>query len=747
MTKEVFDQQFALSLRRLEELWQRVDELPKQRSEVWQQVDEFPEKQQERLKESLEDLSLSLQDLQIAVEELRQQNEELAESRMLVDAERRRYQELFDFAPDGYLVTTQEGTILEANKTAAQLLNVSSGRLVGKPLVVCVTPEERRNFYSQLRQLQSGKSIKNWQVQLRRWRGSCFEASFTVTPVRGSQGKVVGLRWQMQDLTPTQNGSSTEPQNTRLFCSMFENAAIGIALLDNQGRVIKINRALQEMLGYPSEELQRVLPELLNLDKAGVESAMFQQLMTGKRCSYQWEKRFVAPNTPMQWGRLTVSRVQGSHVESTFAFCTLENVTELHQLKAAQEQTIKQQQAIKQLEASYQEHTPTSSQLVETEPQQLAPLVEHIGKILNDILSSTPEFFLIYDRTGKNIYVNRSAAQALGLAQSDFISNTWQQLELPAEIMERLDAQRAAVFATGQPITDEASFSTVDGIRDYDYTISPISDINNNPDAVVVTIRDITEQKRAAVAASEALAKEEEFSALKTHFSYFVSVVVQELRNPLNNIFACTKLLENNAPPGADEKQLNYLQLIQVNVRRINQLLNNLLFIRKVEARELRLNPASIELTEFCSELTEDLQQGVGFQHKLSFIHQGQCSNACMDKKLLRHLLTNLLLNAIKYSPEKSEIKMELVCQEEQAIFHIQDSGIGIPQKDQEFLFKTLHRGSNVGTVPGSGLGLLIIKQCVDLQGGEISVESQEGVGTTFTVRLPLNLRQEGSQQ
>lgn len=750
MTKEVFDQQFALSLRRLEELWQRVDELPKQPSQVWQQVDELPEKQQELLKESLEDLSLSLQDLQIAAEELRQHNEELAESRMIIEAERRRYQELFDFAPDGYLVTTQDGTILEANKTAAQLFNVSSERLVGKPLIVCVDPEERRNFYSQLRQLQKGESIKNWQVQLRRWRGSCFEASFTVAPVRGSQGKVVGLRWQLQDVTPPQNGNSTGQQSTRLFCSMFENAAIGMALLDNQGRVIKINRALQEMLGYSSEQLQRVLPELLNLDKAGVESAMFQQLMTGKRCSYQWEKRFLAENTPIQWGRLTISRVQGTHVESTFAFCTLEDVTELHQLKAAQEQAIKQQQAIQQqqviqhLEASYQEQTAASNQLVETEPQQLAPLVEHIGRILNDILSSTPEFFLIYDRTGKNIYVNRAAAQALGLAQSDFISNTWQQLELPAEIMERLDAQRAAVFATGQPITDEASFPTVDGIRDYDYTISPISDINNNPDAVVVTIRDITEQKRAAVAASEALAKEEEFSALKSHFSYFVSVVVQELRNPLNNIFACTKLLENNTQPGADEKQLNYLHLIQVNVRRINQLLNNLLFIRKIEAKELRLNPASLDLTEFCGELTEDLQQGVGFQHKLSFIHQGQCSNVCMDKKLLRHLFTNLLLNAIKYSPEGSEIKMELVCQEEQAIFHIQDSGIGIPQKDQEFLFKRLHRGSNVGTVPGSGLGLLIIKQCVDLQGGEISVESEENVGTTFTVRLPLNWRQEG---
>jgi signal transduction histidine kinase len=241
------------------------------------------------------------------------------------------------------------------------------------------------------------------------------------------------------------------------------------------------------------------------------------------------------------------------------------------------------------------------------------------------------------------------------------------------------------------------------------------------------------------VATTEALAKEEEFSALKSHFSYFVSVVTQELRNPLNNIFACAKLIESNAQQRTDEKTLNYLQLIQVNVRRINQLLNDLLLIKKVEARELQLNPALLDLTEFCRELTEELQQGAGWQHRLTFTSQSECSGVCRDKKLLRHILTNLLLNAIKFSPEGSEVKLDVVCQQRQAIFRIQDSSIGIPQTERELLFKTLDRGSNVGAVAGSGLGLLIVKQCVDLMGGEISIESEEGVGTTFTVTLPLN--------
>jgi PAS domain S-box-containing protein len=780
MTQEIFDQQITLSLRRLEQLWRRVDELPKPPTQIGQQAEEFPEQQQELLKESWEELSIFVEELQVAAQELRQQNEELAKSRMALEAERDRYQELFEFAPDGYLMTNQEGTILDANQTAAQLLNVSQKLLFHKPLVVFVAAEERQDFYSKLTQLQKGESINNWQVQMQRRHGGRFTASLTVAPVQSPEGQVVSLRWRLLNLTPTQNGESTRPQSVqisplgrdanghensaapadehRLFYAMFENAAVGIVLLDNQGRVIKSNPALQEMLGYTEQELHTVLPELLNLDKVGVESAMFQQLMAGERRSYQREKRFFHQDASVQWGRLTFSLVQGDCAqahhpsgdrgESAFATCMLEDITEQKHLKEAQQQSIKQQQAIKQqreieqLEASIQEQKNASNQPVETKPQPPTASVEQLGNILNDILSSSPEFFFICDQTGKYIYLNRAAAQAFGVAQSDFIGKTWRQLNLPAEIMERWDAQREVVFTTGQSITDEASLPTVEGIRDYEYTISLINEINSSPKAVVVTARDITEQKWAAVASSEALAREEEFSVLKAHFSSFASAIAQELRNPLNNIFSCAKLIESNTHQETDETKLNYLQLIQVNARRINQLLNDLLLIKKVEARELRLNPGLLDLTEFCRELAQELKRGVGREHRLIFSSQGECSSACMDKKLLGRILTNLLLNGIKYSPKGSEVKLDVVCQEEQAIFRIQDFGIGIPQDDQEFLFKAFHRGTNVGTVTGSGLGLLIVKQCVDLQEGEILVESEEGVGTTVTVMLPLNQQQ-----
>ena len=732
MNEPIFDQQLALSLQRLEELWQRVDELPPDPN--WQATEEQP---QHLLKESLEGLSVSLQELQVAAESLRQEKEELALNLTDEATERQRYQELFKLAPDGYLVTSKDGTITQANQTVAQLLNIAPDRLITKPLVVFVDPQERREFYAKLAQLQKGESIKNWQIQLQRWRDAFFKVSCTVTPIQNSEHHVVGLRWQLHDLTPSPE-AELEQQQQSLFRAMFENAATGIMLLDSQGGVIKSNRALEEMLGHNSQDLAKVLPNWLNLDKSGIESVSFQQLIAGKRRCYQREKCYKAPDQSMRWGRLTYSLVQGIGNQPAFATCMLEDITELHQLKNTQQEALKQELALKQQLALKPAQEPTNAIEIEAEPQQLTALVEQLGKMLNDILSSTPEFFFVYDATGKYIYVNRSAAQALGLTQSDFISKTWQQLKLPAEFMERMDAQRASVFNNGQPITDEASFATVEGIRDYEYTISPISDVGSQPEAVVVTVRDITEQKRASVAASEAMAKEEEFSMLKSHFSYFASVITQELRNPLNNIFACTKLIENNAQPETDEKTLSYLQLIQVNVRRMNQLLNDLLLIKKVEANELHLKPSLLNLTQFCQDLTEELQHGAAARHKITFTSQEQYAAVSLDKKILRHILTNLLLNAIKYSPEGGEIKLDVACVEKQAIFHIQDSGSDIPQADQDLLFKMFNQNSKVGAVAGSGLGLLIVKQCIDLQGGEITVASTPGVGTTLTVTLPL---------
>lgn len=248
--------------------------------------------------------------------------------------------------------------------------------------------------------------------------------------------------------------------------------------------------------------------------------------------------------------------------------------------------------------------------------------------------------------------------------------------------------------------------------------------------------RDITQLKQAEVDIRMALDKEREVSELR---SSFVALVSHEFRTPLTIIQSSTDLLENYNHKLSDEKKYKLFGRVQCAVRRMTHLLEDVLLIGKAEAGKLNFKPQSMDLPAFCRDIVENLQMSISSRHAIDFFMHGNCDDVQMDEKLLGHILSNLLVNAIKYSPQGGIIKLDVICSPESVSFSIQDTGIGIPKPDLEKLFESFRRASNVGSIPGTGLGLAIIKKCIDLHGGLISVESEVGIGTTFTVTLPLN--------
>lgn len=248
-------------------------------------------------------------------------------------------------------------------------------------------------------------------------------------------------------------------------------------------------------------------------------------------------------------------------------------------------------------------------------------------------------------------------------------------------------------------------------------------------------ISDSNESKRVAAEISKVLSKEKELGELK---SGFVTMTSHEFRTPLATILSSTELLEHYSHKWTEEKKLSHLQRIQVAVKHMTELLNDVLLIGKAEAGKLEFEPTPLNLVQFCRDLVEDNQVSTD-NHTIAFCSQGQCTNACMDQKLLRHILVNLLSNAIKYSPQGGTVHFDLVCNQEVVTFQVRDEGIGVPVADQAELFAPFHRASNVGTISGTGLGLAIVKKSVDLHNGKLTVESEVGVGTTFIVTIPLN--------
>lgn len=249
--------------------------------------------------------------------------------------------------------------------------------------------------------------------------------------------------------------------------------------------------------------------------------------------------------------------------------------------------------------------------------------------------------------------------------------------------------------------------------------------------------------QQARAEALRALAQEKELSRLKTEF---VSMISHDFRSPLTSIRGFSELLRQTDAVGnyalPPDMQERYFEKIDGAIDHMLHLLDEVLLIGSLESGKSRYEPVAIDLLDFCQELTETLQVSAA-QHQLQFTCKTTCDYAEVDPTLLRQILTNLLSNAIKYSPSGSAVQFTLECQSDRAMFQIQDQGIGIPAANQTRLFETFYRCSNVGSIKGTGLGLAVVKRCVNAHHGEIAIDSTEGVGTTVIVTLPLRPTEE----
>jgi signal transduction histidine kinase len=220
--------------------------------------------------------------------------------------------------------------------------------------------------------------------------------------------------------------------------------------------------------------------------------------------------------------------------------------------------------------------------------------------------------------------------------------------------------------------------------------------------------------------------------------SRFISVASHEFRNPLHIMVAYAQMLYRGGEKLTSEKKQELFTRIKASSDKMANTLDDILTLTKGELSEQKCNLKVLDLPEFCSQLVTEVQIITSTNHEINFKVQGENAKAFLDENLLRNIMTNLLTNAIKYSPLNSQVNFDLIFQNTEIIFKIQDKGIGIPSKDQPYLFESFRRASNVGKIPGTGLGLAIVKQSVDLHGGEITVDTEVGIGTTFTVTLPL---------
>lgn len=254
--------------------------------------------------------------------------------------------------------------------------------------------------------------------------------------------------------------------------------------------------------------------------------------------------------------------------------------------------------------------------------------------------------------------------------------------------------------------------------------------------AIWGTLTDVTEQQLAEQEMLKTLQREKELNELK---SSFVQMVSHEFRTPLAGILSSVELLElmeSQANPTFQHNPVYYYELIKGQVSRMTELMNNVLLLGRIESGKVELNPSDVTLSSLCREIIRHC-----FHHTQRIIQadtQGCEHVTRVDTALIKHIITNLLSNALKYSPKEKKVQLLLKYDPHSVSIHVSDEGIGIPKKEQDQLFNSFFRASNTSGIEGTGLGLVVVKYFVELHEGTVSVKSSPGKGSVFVVTLPM---------
>ena len=340
---------------------------------------------------------------------------------------------------------------------------------------------------------------------------------------------------------------------------------------------------------------------------------------------------------------------------------------------------------------------------------------------------------MVFNREYRYVHLEGEELDRMGLGQWPF--NGCQITETPGFSNRQRDDIRARI---GQTLDGKhLSFEFQLGDNTYAVNSTPLH-ISEGTGWALLVFSNVTEQKKAEADLLRALRIEQELNDLK---SRFISMASHEFRTPLSAIQSSAILIRKLNEPGNEEKRIRYLRQIQNNVRNLVVILDDFLSLSKLEEGKMECQPSTFDIMDLIRSVLEELESNLKVGQHFSEAFEMTSLKVDLDPKLVRHILVNLLSNAIKYSPEKSGIFIHIEKEGKMLKIAVRDEGMGIPEDEHEQLFNRFFRARNAVNIPGTGLGLHIVKNYTELMGGTISFESQPGNGSTFFLNLPVHLK------
>jgi PAS domain S-box-containing protein len=644
-----------------------------------------------------------------------------------------RFRSAFDSAAIGMALVSLEGSWLQVNRALCEIIGYSEQELLAIDCYHVTHPEDRKKTYACMHQMLTHE-IRSRQLEKRYLHklGHTVWILLNVSLVRNTQGEPLYFVNQIQDITVAKHQEEELKKSEEQLRLAVETAKI--ETWDWDILASNIEQSQHKTTGLPAGNPDIILEAIHPEDREYVNRAVRRAL--DGNVEYEVEFRVIWPDGTLHW---VESKAQVLRNEAGEPLRMLGVAMDITDRKQAQEILKK---ANEKLEIRVTERTIALSnanqQLIKeiVDREQAEEALKLNEERLRMIVQTMPVMMNALDAEGNFIAWNRECEVVTGYNAEEIIYNPKALEFLYPNTAYSKEVLTEWIQQGNNYRNWEWNISCKDG------TIKTLAWSNLSKQFPIPgwaswgTGIDITERKRAETEIRKALQQEKDLNELK---SRFVSMTSHEFRTPLSTILSSSELLEYYGQGWPEDRKKRHLHQIQSAIKHMTQLLDDVSVLGRSEVKKLEFNAEPISLDTFCLEVIESAKLNIDNHHKINFARKGNCGNTTFDERVLRQILSNLLSNAIKYSPKGGTILFSLACKEKEAIFHIKDEGIGIPLEDQRLLFEPFHRGANVDSISGTGLGLTIVKNCVDLYGGSLTFTSEPGKGTTFTVTLPIH--------
>jgi len=613
-----------------------------------------------------------------------------------LQASEERFKRLFEFSPLGIGLVDDHGNFQQTNTAFAEMLGYTTDELNSMNYWDINRVKHfagQRSFFDKL---QGAGRFGPYEKEYIRKDGTTLPVMLHGMRVVSSEGEV--QIWGIaQDMSLREEAERALRKSEEKFKALFEFSPLGMARVSWDGSFLQVNESFARMIGRTVEDVHSLT--YWDVTPAKYEEQEIKILETVKEHGTfgPFEKEYIHKD-----GHLVPIVLSGMLIRSP------DGEEQLWGIAVDTTDRTRAEKALRESERKFRTLFEGSSQGV----------MLHENELFSDVNPAAARIF------------GRAPEELIGSHPSDFATE-YQPDGEHSSIAARRHLQDCLEKGTTRFEWSQRHAKGHDVLMEVVLTRIP----DGENDLIQAAVTDISERKRAETELKRALERERELNQLKSNF---VSMVSHEFRTPLGIIQSSAEILDDYLDRLAPEERREQLQSIIKNSRRMAGLMEDVLLLGRLDAGRMKFLPGPLDLGALCRGLVDEVNSTTSARCPIGFFTADLPVAAQADERLLRHILLNLLSNAVKYSEAGQPIAFRATGVSDSVRFEIQDHGIGIPADELEQLFAAFQRGSNVGQRPGTGLGLVIVKQSVELHGGTIDVESQLNAGTTVIVTIPL---------